>query len=125
MPSQKRRSRRAQDHTIFSRTRIGSTCEADEGKCEATSRGQNNPYETRSCHLTRLRARLLYSEPFSPFSWLAPAGPSGEFRGVGNEGISTDVCPATVTQDNVVGHLDAAGISWKRIGPTSPPFQTS
>jgi hypothetical protein len=30
-----------------------------------------------------------------------------------NDGISTDVCPATVTQDNVVRQLDAANISWK------------
>ena len=30
-----------------------------------------------------------------------------------NDGITTDVCPATVTQDNVVRHLDAAGVSWK------------
>jgi hypothetical protein len=33
----------------------------------------------------------------------------------GNDGVTTDVCPATVTvtQDNVVRHLDAAGVSWK------------
>ena len=30
-----------------------------------------------------------------------------------NDGISTDVCPATVTQDNIVRHLDVAGVSWK------------
>ena len=30
-----------------------------------------------------------------------------------NDGITTDICPATVSQDNVVRHLDAAGISWK------------
>ncbi|HZO81164.1 MAG TPA: alkaline phosphatase family protein [Candidatus Binataceae bacterium] len=30
-----------------------------------------------------------------------------------NDGITADVCPATVTQDNIVRHLNAAGISWK------------
>ncbi len=31
----------------------------------------------------------------------------------GNDGLTSDVCPATVTQDNVVRHLNAAAISWK------------
>jgi phospholipase C len=30
-----------------------------------------------------------------------------------NDGITTDVCPATVTQDNIVRHLAAAGVSRK------------
>src|ERR1700688_3434112 len=29
----------------------------------------------------------------------------------GSDGITTDVCPATVAQDNIVRHLDAAGIT--------------
>jgi phosphatidylinositol-3-phosphatase len=38
-----------------------------------------------------------------------------------SDGITTDVCPATVTRDNVVRHLDAAGVSWKAYeeGPPS------
>jgi hypothetical protein len=37
-----------------------------------------------------------------------------------SDGIATDVCPATVTQDNVVRHLDAAGISWKAYAENLP-----
>jgi phosphatidylinositol-3-phosphatase len=30
-----------------------------------------------------------------------------------NDGITTDVCPAMVTADNIVRHFDAQGITWK------------
>lgn len=38
----------------------------------------------------------------------------------GNDGITTDVCPATVAQDNIVRHLDAAGITWKSYAENLP-----
>jgi hypothetical protein len=36
------------------------------------------------------------------------------------DGITTDVCPATVSQDNIVRHLDAAGISWRSYAENLP-----
>jgi len=38
----------------------------------------------------------------------------------GNDGRTTDVCPATVSEDNAVRELDAAGVTWKAYAEDLP-----